>query len=137
MLKRSYFKKKKTKPLKRTPLRKVSSTKTLKRKAWDTFSKWVRERDKRCVTCGSRNQLQAGHFWHGVLDFDEMNVNAQCKRCNTHLSGNLAPYSVYLINKYSKEKFMDLEKRHYLAMRGEYRKDSDYQEIIDKYKLNI
>ena len=106
----------------------------LKRKAWNVFSKWIRNRDKWCITCGSRNQLQAGHFWHGVLDFDEMNINCQCKSCNHFKSGNLAPYSVYLIRKYGQEAFEDLEKRHYLAMRGEYRTDKDYRAIIDKYK---
>ena len=107
--------------------------KDYKGKAWKVFSKWIRERDKRCVTCGSYNDLQAGHFWHAVLDFDEMNINAQCKQCNHFKSGNLAPYATYLLNKYGLEKFNDLEKRHYLAMRGEYRSDKDYQKIIDKY----
>lgn len=107
----------------------------LKRKAWDIFSKWVRERDKICITCGSKGNLEAGHFWHAVLDFDEMNINAQCKKCNHFMSGNLAVYSNYLIRKYGLEKFQDLEKRHYLALRGEYRTDTDYQDIINKYKL--
>lgn len=107
---------------------------SLKEKAWRIFSKWVRNRDKRCITCGSTNQLQAGHFWHGVLDFDEMNINAQCVKCNKYLSGNLAPYSVYLINKHGIDKFKDLEKRHWLALRGEFRSDKDYLEIIEKYK---
>lgn len=108
----------------------------LKRKAWDVFSKWIRERDKMCVTCGTRNTLlNAGHFWHGVLDFDEMNINAQCTGCNNYKSGNLAPYSIYLINKYGTDKFKDLEKRHYLAMAGEYRSDQDYLNIIEKYKM--
>ncbi len=109
----------------------------LKRKAWDIFSKWIRNRDKRCVTCGSMNMLQAGHFWHGCLDFDEMNINAQCNKCNTYLSGNLAPYSVYLINKHGIEAFKDLEKRHYLALRGERYSDQELQEIIDKYKVSM
>lgn len=107
----------------------------LKTKAWVVFSKWIRNRDKKCVTCGSYDQLQAGHFWHAVLDFDEININAQCKQCNYFKSGNLAIYSIYLINKYGKDVFMDLEKRHWIAMRGEYRSDKDYQKIIDKYKL--
>lgn len=109
----------------------------LKRKAWDIFSKWIRARDKRCVTCGSTNQLQAGHFWHGVLDFDEMNINAQCKHCNHFWSGNLAPYSVYLIRKYGREAFEDLEKRHYIAQRGEFRSDSDYLKLIEEYKAKL
>lgn len=125
--------------MRKTPLKRFKSftgtQKTLSRKAWETFSKWVRNRDKRCVCCGSTNQLQAGHFWHGVLDFDEMNVNAQCKQCNTFLSGNGTYYSAYLINKYGIKAFKDLEKRHYLAMKGEKRTDMEYQEIINKYKL--
>lgn len=108
----------------------------LKKKAWRIFSIWVRERDKQtCITCGSHNQLCAGHFWHACLDFCEMNINCQCLQCNNFKSGNLAPYSVYLIRKYGQEKFEDLEKRHYLALRGEFRSDKDYLDICEKYKL--
>ena len=122
--------------IKRTNWKKKPPQKTLKRKAWDTFSKWIRNRDQMCITCGDRNcLLNAGHFWHGVLDFDEMNINAQCTGCNNYKSGNLAPYSIYLINKYGIEKFKDLEKRHHLAKAGEYRTDKQYLDIIEKYKL--
>jgi len=130
-MKRSGFKKKYTKPMRQHQL----DTKTdLKRKAWDLFSKWIRQRDGRCITCGSRNQLCAGHFWHGVLDFDEMNINCQCKKCNSFLSGNLAPYSVYLVNKYGIDKFKDLEKRYWIAKRGEFRTNNDYLKLIEHYK---
>ncbi len=106
-----------------------------KDRAWDVFSKWIRERDKRCVTCGALEGLQAGHFWHNVLDFDEMNINAQCARCNHYLSGNLAVYASYLISKYGQKKFQDLEARHYLAMKAEKRSVEDYDVIIEKYKI--
>lgn len=106
---------------------------SLKRKAWDKFSLFVRNRDGKCVTCGSPNQLQAGHFWHNVLDFDEMNVNAQCKKCNVWLSGNLAVYSTYLIEKYGLDKFNDLKIRHYQAMKGEKRNEEDYEKLINHY----
>lgn len=117
------------------PLRKRGPA-NLRKKAWDVFSKWVRNRDGRCVTCGSRNSLQAGHFYHGVLDFDEMNINAQCSQCNKWNHGNLAVYSVYLLRKYGQEKFEDLEKRHYIALGGEYRTDKNYLDLIEKYKLS-
>lgn len=108
---------------------------TLKGKAWKTFADWVKKRDKYfCVTCGSQNDLQAGHFWHNVLDFDEMNINTQCKQCNHFKSGNLAVYSNFLIDKYGLEKFKDLEKRHYIALGGEKMYPEDYKNIIDKYK---
>lgn len=117
------------------PLRKKSRQINWHKKAWDVFSKWIRNRDKVCVTCGSRKDGQAGHYWHGVLDFDEMNINQQCSSCNKWKHGNLAPYGVYLINKHGLEKFLDLEKRHYIALRGEYRTQQDYEEIIKKYQL--
>lgn len=107
---------------------------TLKKKAWDTFSKWIRARDKACVTCGSQNSLQAGHFWHAVLDFDEENINAQCSGYNHFKSGNLAYYQSYLRKKLGNEKFDALEKRHYLALGGEKRSAEDYKAIIEKYK---
>ncbi len=117
------------------PLRKQGKQ-TLHKKTWKVFADWIKKRDNYiCITCGNRNANQAGHFWHGVLDFDEMNINAQCVSCNHHRSGNLAPYSMYLINKYGMEKFKDLEQRHWLAMRGEYRTDEDYYALMEKYKL--
>lgn len=134
-MKRSQWKRKPTVPLKD---KQTSSPRiNLKRKAWELWSKYIRARDVRCVTCGSTNQLCAGHFWHGVLDFDPMNINCQCNKFNTFLSGNLAPYSVYLINKYGTEKFKDLEKRHYIAMKGEFRSDADYLKMIEDYKQKL
>lgn len=108
-----------------------------KRKAWDTFSLYIRLRDKRCVTCGSENQLQAGHFWHNVLDFDEENLNCQCKRCNHFLSGNLAQYAVYLLGKLGKEKFDALDIRHTRALSGEKRSDQDFKNLIEIYENKI
>jgi hypothetical protein len=108
---------------------------TIKKKAWRTFSKWIRNRDKNCVTCKTGLAENAGHFWHGVLDFDEENINGQCVRCNKWLSGNLAPYSVYLLKKLGKKKFDALDIRHTRAIGGEYRTDQEYNAIIEKYKL--
>lgn len=77
----------------------------------------------------------AGHFYHAVLDFDEENINGQCVRCNKWMHGNLAPYSVYLLNKLGKKKFDALNIRHYRAMAGEKRYPQDYLDIIEKYKI--
>lgn len=108
---------------------------SLHKRAWKVFSRWIRERDKICVCCGSRGDLDASHFWHGVLDFCEININATCRKCNRFMGGNLAPYSIYLLRKHGQQAFEDLEKRHYLALRGEYRTDQDYLDIIEKYTL--
>ncbi len=109
----------------------------LKDKAWSVFSKFIRERDKKCVTCKVNNAENAGHFWHAVLDFDEMNVNGQCVRCNKWLSGNLAVYSTYLIEKYGIKAFEDLKIRHYRAMKGEKLSELDYEKLINRYTRKL
>lgn len=83
--------------------------KTLKAKTWVALSKFVRQRDKKCVTCGGPPD-DAGHFIHNSersqslggneLWYDLRNINAQCTRCNRFKSGNLAPYALYLEEKY-------------------------------------
>ena len=107
---------------------------TLKAQAWEKFSKWVQRRDKKCVCCGSIHRLCGGHFYHGVLDFDEENINAQCNQCNTYKSGNLAVYSNYLLNKLGTKKFKALNLRHYQAMKAEIRTAEDYKAIIKRYE---
>lgn len=134
-LKRGQFKVIRVTPMRTSPLKKVGKP-TLHKKAWAVFSKWVRNRDKRCVTCGSTKTLQAGHFYHNVLDFDEININTQCTYCNKHKHGNLAIYSAYLLNKYGQQALEQLNARHYLALRGEFRTDEEYRQIMEKYKLS-
>lgn len=108
----------------------------LKDRAWKVFSLWIRARDGKCVTCGERSNLQAGHFFHNVLDFDEENVNAQCARCNKWLHGNLAVYANYLLNKLGQERFEALNLRHYKAIGGEKRSEKDFELLIKKYEVS-
>lgn len=112
---------------------KQHTIKSAKERAWRYFSAYIRKRDPRCVTCGAET-TQAGHFWHNVLDFDEENVNGQCLRCNHFMSGNLAPYSVYLLKKLGKKKFDALDIRHTKALGGEKRSVEELLAIGDKYK---
>lgn len=124
--------------MKRTPLKKRSK-KTLHKEAWDVFSKWIRKRDPYCVTHLEMGifypSQNAGHYWHGVLDFDEENINGQCVNCNKWNSGRLAEYARYLINKLGYKKFDELDIRHTMAMKGEKRTDEEYRAIIEKYRL--
>jgi hypothetical protein len=85
--------------------KKLVSTGKLKKKLWKTFSEYIRERDHNvCITCGGRASM-AGHFIPKVagglsLYFNELNVNAQCFRCNINLGGYGAKYFVELQKKY-------------------------------------
>ena len=96
-------------------------------KAWQVFSRWVRLRDPRCITCGEPSE-NAGHFRHNCLDFDEQNINGQCVRCNKWLSGNLAVYATYLVRKYGSKVLDQIDKR-----RSKIYSLEELQIIIKKY----
>jgi hypothetical protein len=93
------------------------SKKSLKKKADEWFSKYVRYRDGEvrngewqtpCITCGVWRPLkamQAGHFVSRTcskLRFNEQNVNGQCQSCNLWHSGEQYEYAKQLDLKYGK-----------------------------------
>jgi regulator of sigma D len=81
-------------------VKKKRKLKLLRKDAEAIFHKWIVKRDKGiCFTCGNSG-TQAGHFCHSRLDFDEINLNCQCVRCNHFLSGNLGIYALFLDKKY-------------------------------------
>jgi hypothetical protein len=77
---------------------------------WQAMSRFVRARDKRCVTCPNGVAEHAGHYRHNsersqslggnALWFDLRNINGQCSACNTYRSGNLNAYAIYLEEKH-------------------------------------
>ena len=100
-------------------------------KAQKAFNEFIRYRDQiggyfYCISCGEMKkvqgvQLQAGHYFKTSIDpslrFDERNVNGQCNKCNTHLSGNEANYRMGLVQKIGEQEVIELEKAklHYKA----------------------
>lgn len=103
------------------------------------FNEFIRLRDKGegCISCGSFNELQAGHYFsaghYSWLRFDEINVNHQCKRCNYFLSGNQAQYRIGLLKKYGQKTVEQLE------VKAQIRKVSrwsrfELEALIDFYK---
>jgi hypothetical protein len=96
-----------------------SKIRALHKKAWNIFSKALRKSksDWRgcapCYTCGKQYEwqlLQAGHYWHGKLDFDVRNIHPQCVRCNKWLHGNLDNYSMKLIDELGLEEVKQLRR---------------------------
>lgn len=86
--------------------------KSLKKKAWNKFAKWIKKRDNyRCFTCGAEAN-QAGHYIHGdAVDFVEENIHAQCVRCNHFLSGNLGIYGEKMIKLYGQDKIDEIRRQ--------------------------
>jgi len=91
--------------------------KKLYNECWKLMSLWVRTREAsssgyvNCVSCGKLDHyknMQAGHYFHGKLDFDGININVQCPQCNKWKSGNLAYYTQYLLGRYGQKAMKDL-----------------------------
>ncbi len=118
-----------------------------KKRAWDSFSRYVRTRDcirftgspdrGICVTCKRPypfNQLQAGHFVSGRTNavlFDEEAVFSQCYGCNVGRGGAHVEYFVFMEEEHGREKIDELRlKRHQTVI---YKK-SDYQQLEEEYK---
>lgn len=103
---------------------KKQTVKSLKKKVWTEFSKYIRMRDclettgcsswGLCVTCGKRYHiklLQAGHFIQGrnnAVLFDEEGVHIQCYNCNVNLKGNTLAYRDYMVFRYGEDFVKDM-----------------------------
>ena len=93
----------------RKQLKKLSDSdrSVMTRKAQTVFNAYIRKRDEKelCISCGRHHQGQyhAGHYRSVGSSpenrYNELNVHKQCSACNNHLSGNLIPYRVNLIDK--------------------------------------
>lgn len=115
----------------------------LKAKLDKEFSLFIRLRDAmsngffRCISCGQIKrfeQADCGHYinrQHMSTRFDEMNCNAQCRKCNRFMEGNIQGYRQGLITKYGEQRVLLLE-----AKKNQTRKYSDfeYKELIKYYK---
>lgn len=114
----------------------------LKRKAWDAFSKWIRQRDAdetghaKCCTCPEIRHwkgMDAGHFESRLKEntlFDEQNVHAQCKGCNMPPNnGRRIEYAEFLDEKYGAGTAKGITARAY---RRKLERD-ELLAIIDKY----
>lgn len=122
------------------------SKKTLLRTSWALFSQYIRKRDQgTCFTCGKRNWneelgeftiqgMNAGHFIHSKLDYDEMNINCQCVRCNLRLHGNLRIYTLKLIDRYGREAVNEL---HIRSHQEKPYTEEYLKEIIELYTLKL
>jgi len=92
--------------------KKVNVKKALHKKVWTLFSRIVREEEGYiCYSCGlefDKFSTNAGHFHHGKLDFDRINIHCQCVGCNKYKHGNLGEYAIHLVKDYGVDKVDDL-----------------------------
>lgn len=77
----------------------------------EAFSDYIIARDKKCVTCGSTEQLNCSHLISrrkSALRWDETNCNCQCYPCNCRHNYYPHFYTQWFIDKYGKAKYDEL-----------------------------
>ncbi|MEO0132590.1 MAG: recombination protein NinG [candidate division WOR-3 bacterium] len=99
------------------------------------FSYYIRSLYKRCYTCGSKRNLQCGHFVSRVYllgRYDEDNVRAQCVRCNVFKVGNKEVFSLNLVTEYGERRFCEMVRR---IVYGKSPRDlrAFYVQVINRY----
>ena len=94
------------------------------RDAQRAFNAYIRARDVDlpCISCGDFTPMtrggdyDCGHYRsvgaNPELRFEELNAHKQCKRCNSHLSGNIVNYRIGLLMRIGEEKVAWLEGPH-------------------------
>ena len=142
-IKRKLKKKEKPLPLFDKAGIKIKKKPDLVAKLDKVFSRYIRLRDAmpngyfRCISCGQikpYEQADCGHYinrQHMITRFDEMNCNAQCRKCNRFMEGNIQGYRQGLIAKYGEKRVLILE-----SMKNQMRKYADFEltELTKYYK---
>jgi hypothetical protein len=97
----------------------------------------VRRRDRRCVTCGSRRNLQCSHFYsrrYLAIRFNLVNCNAMCSFCNRRHNSDPFPYVSFMQSKYGPEA---VEGLHELRMRRVKVTDDELRKTLGEYRAMV
>jgi len=92
-------------------IKKKPTRKTLVRAADSYFSKYIRLRDKRCVVCGTTENLTCGHLFSRVsysLRWSEKQCFAQCASCNLRHEHDPYPFTRWFISRYGLDQYDQL-----------------------------
>lgn len=121
--------------------------KTLKKKADEVFSQWIRisaidptDDLVKCVTCPAKKpwkEMQAGHYeTRGTiyLRYDERNVHPQCVGCNVFKKGNYPRYATWMLKTYGPTILDELEEESQTLV---YNARTLYEDVISQYKAKI
>lgn len=141
MLKRTRFKRKLTKPMKRTKLKKKSKQKisTIQNKLWEIIKQIVRKKYQNvCYTCGqtglSGSNQQTGHLWAkaslgAYLKYDLRVLKIQCYHCNINLGGRGADFYAKMLKEIGEEEMARLQKDRQVTVNAY----DHYLKLVDEY----
>ena len=105
----------------------------------DIHSKYIKARDKKCVTCGSTNYLQNSHRIsrrHYSTRWCDINCNTQCAKCHLAWHGGfVSDLNNYIETKHGKGTLEELERRGKLtANECGLKKDFQLLELLEEVK---
>lgn len=117
----------------------------LKEKADATFSIRIRHRDcpdghGHCISCGmpiTFSTCDCGHYIsraHMATRFYERNCAAQCVPCNRYKDGNLAGFTLGLVERYGDGIISELNALKHATCKMT---KSDYEELVKTHKTPI
>jgi len=72
------------------------------------FSKFIRNRDKRCVLCGTTENLQCGHLLTRVAystRWDEVNCHCQCRSHNLEHEYRPHVFTQWFLRKFGQTRY--------------------------------
>lgn len=135
--------------MKKAPTPKVKkikhkSLKTLRKKAWELISEYIRRSNAdengivKCYTCGKPHfwtDMDCGHYIHkDCLDYDLVNLHPQCTYCNRRINGNKGVYCERLIAEYGEQVISELRVRSEQVKKFNI---FELEEIINNYKQRL
>ena len=94
----------------------------------------VRRRDRRCVTCGTRRNLQCSHFYsrrYLAIRFDPRNCNAMCRRCNLRHNSSPFAYMRFMQKTYGPDAVLELHETRMTPTRVT---DEELAHLLRSYK---
>lgn len=110
------------------------------------FAWYIRLRDVmpngyvKCISCGNiipLDKSDCGHYvnrQHMSLRFNEINCNAQCRKCNRNDEGNPQGYRQSLVKMYGEQKVLLLEAMKYQTRHFT---NAEYIAAINHYKAEV
>lgn len=141
-MKRTPWKRKPTKPMKRSRLKKASKQKisTLQVKLWNECKRIIRARyGNQCYTCGAKDL--SGSNWHtghlftkaslgAFMKYDLRILRPQCYACNIHHGGRGADFYLKMWEENGAEYMNQLKADRNITVKAY----SHYEELLEKYK---
>lgn len=141
-MKRSYFKTKPRKPMKRTKLKKVSKQKisTLQVKLWDECKRIIRKtHGNTCFTCSKTGLVgsdwHTGHLWAkaslgAFMKYDLRVLRPQCYHCNINLGGAGADFYLRMWQEQGSDYMEQLKQDRQVTVKAY----DFYEKILAEYK---